>query len=103
MASVNPAKQVTEVNIHEVEVDQASPLGHPQDILQTCAAGQWSALQMVLAASGISAPAPAITMYNQAKYALPQTHKMVEAAIRGKQHSTIEHIYKMFPSARSEY
>jgi len=102
MAAVSSAKHNDKANTSEMKMDQSSVLEHPQDVLETCATGQWSALQTVLSAAGIVAPAPAITVHNKSKYALPQTHEMVEAAIRGKQCSIIELIYKVFPSARRE-
>jgi len=103
MAPVTSDEQIIERATHKSDIGKPSPPESPQNVLETCAAGQWSALQTIFDASGIVAPAPAITIHNQSKYALPQTHEMVKAAIRGKQSSIVEHIYKIFPSARSEY
>jgi len=77
------------------------PITHREEhILKSCENGQIDAINLAFSASGITAPAHPITIHNVASHTLPCTHLMVEAAVRGKQVQTIEHIYATFPSAR---
>lgn len=93
--------QVTSYEVLPSPSFEAPPPNHrEQHVLTACALGQISALNLVFAASGIAAPSPAITIHNQASHTLPCTHSMVEAAVRGKQLATVQHLYATFPSAR---
>lgn len=71
-----------------------------QHILKVCQTGDLNALHLVFQASNISAPATPITPQNARSHTLPQTHHMVEAAVRGHQKPVVEYLYTTFPSAR---
>jgi hypothetical protein len=87
--------QVTSFEIVDVPITNRE-----QHILDTCKNGQIQALELIFSASGVVAPAPAITTHNKSSHVLPCTHEMVEAAVLGEQPATVEHIYKTFPEAR---
>jgi hypothetical protein len=77
------------------------PIPHREaHILKVCETGDLDALSLVFQACNITAPATPITSHNADSHAIPQTHHMVAAAIRGNQKAMVQYIYSTFPTAR---
>src|SRR4051812_47063363 len=75
-------------------------LHREEHVLKACQEGNITALGMVFEGANIKAPAVPITPHNSKDHTLPQTHQMVEAAVRGSQREMVQFIYTTFPDAR---